>query len=783
MKAPFLTALLLFPLPLIAQTTARGVVTEQNSGNKPIPGVQIKALGSAPEASDNAGQFQLQFASKKPGERIVVSEVVKKGYEIVNKDVINNWLIPADRQARTKIVMCPEGALARNTMKYYDISLAGLTKGYNDRIRLLQEQRDKALIDAKAFGEQAKAVSEQYENAQKQLEELAERFARENFDDCSSIHRQAFEAFSQGNIEEAIRILESVNSEGEIAKAKQQKEKSDRLESEVHAMRAQSDSVIRQNIEKLIFQADLYVASNRFDDADKTFETAALADTTYLQSVGSYARFLRKQKHYDKALRWGKTALAAARSDFERAIAITELAMVQNDLYNYTQAERGYMEALAIIGNLAEADPRTYLPELAIILTTLAGLQNEQREWEKASANADEALAIRRKLMKKDPDKYGGDVASTLITRAGIQSEMRLFAEAEDNLNEALALLRTSPDSAAPHNKLALATALNNISLQQLGRRAYSLAEENLTESLAISRELAATNPDAYSEGYAGKLNNLAQVQTAMKHNDSAEANQVKAIAIYEKLAKKNPQRFNNMLVTALSNLGLYYDEWRQYEKAERMCAASAAIYRELAASNPESFTHYLAMNLYVYGSVYYHDNKRDSADALFVECLEISRNLSASDSALFQLLLANHLMNIAWDIYPAQLSRAIGYSSEAIGIFQQLQSKQQDVAPRLSLCCGRMARFMLLTKQFAEAEKYARMSVAHGNNDRLYLKNLAHSLLYQGKYDDAKKLYTEFVDGRNSFMGMLLNDFDEFEAAGVTHSDVAKIRELLKTK
>ena len=137
-KKLILSLLLLSDL-LYAQTTVKGIVTEQNSDNKPISGVQIKSLGTAPELSDNSGFFQLNFPSKKPGDRIIVTEIYKKGFEIVNKDVINNWLISNNTNEKTKLVMCPEGMIAKNTLKYYDISLAGLTKGYNDRNKLLKE--------------------------------------------------------------------------------------------------------------------------------------------------------------------------------------------------------------------------------------------------------------------------------------------------------------------------------------------------------------------------------------------------------------------------------------------------------------------------------------------------------------------------------------------------------------------------------------------------------------------------------------------------------------------
>jgi tetratricopeptide (TPR) repeat protein len=792
MNALYFLLLLLVPLHALAQSTVRGLVTEQNSGNKPIAGVQIKALGSAPEVSDNEGLFRLSFASKKIGDRIFVSEISKKGYEIVNKDVVNNWVIPGDVNAKTKIVMCPEGTLARNTLKYYDISLAGLTKGYNERILQLQEQRDKALIDAKAFGEQAKVVGEQFANAQKQLEELADRFARENFDDCSEVQRQAFEAFQAGDIEKAIGILEAVNSEAEIAKAKLQKAKGARMESESREMQAQSDSIIRQNIVKLMFQADLYVSSNRYEDAEKTLETAAVADTTYFKSVSAYAKYCIKQQHYDKALRWGNAALSAARTDIQKATALEELAGVWLDLYKYPQAERALEEALAIIRDLAKADHQAYLPALANVLNNLAAMQTAARNFEKAEAYADEALAIQKELMERNPDEYGNDMARVLTNLGIIHNDLQQYAQAEENYSEALKLHRAFRESGASYSKTELAAALNNIALVQYNRKEYSLAKGNYSENLAITRELAATNPDAYRERYATGLNNMALLSSSMKQYDTSEAIEMEAIAVYEELAKKNPQRYNYFVASSMSNLATYYNESRQYEKAERICAASVTIFRELAASHPQTFPKYLIpgflpLSLYQLGSIYCHDNEHDSAAALFAEALESTRSMPASDSVEQQSFLAYLLMEMAWDLYPAQLSRAVTYTSEAIDIYQRLWSEQQYVMPRLALCCGRMARYMLLSKRFVEAEKYARMDIAYSDNALRAQKNLAHSLLYQGRYDDARKLYEELKDetwyGQRTFKDVFLEDFDEFERDGITHPDVAKIRELLKAK
>jgi tetratricopeptide (TPR) repeat protein len=77
---------------------------------------------------------------------------------------------------------------------------------------------------------------------------------------------------------------------------------------------------------------------------------------------------------------------------------------------------------------------------------------------------------------------------------------------------------------------------------------------------------------------------------------------------------------------------------------------------------------------------------------------------------------------------------------------------------------------FLLFKKQYATAEKAARKSLEF-NSSYLFAKgNLAPSLLFQGKVEEAKKIYMDNMnstlsDGR-SFAKVALQDLDELEKA-----------------
>ncbi len=63
---------------------------------------------------------------------------------------------------------------------------------------------------------------------------------------------------------------------------------------------------------------------------------------------------------------------------------------------------------------------------------------------------------------------------------------------------------------------------------------------------------------------------------------------------------------------------------------------------------------------------------------------------------------------------------------------------------------------------------------------------NLAHALLFQGKFEEAKAIYQQYKnqpypqEPGKTFGELFLKDLDELEKAGITHPDVAKIRKVL---
>ena len=876
MKWKLLVGLLLLPVLLEAQATVKGLVTEQNSGNKPIAGVQIKALGSAPEQTGNDGLFQLMFSGKKPGDRIIVSEISKRGYEIVNKDIVNNWLIPNNPSHMTKIVMCPEGMIAENTMRYYDISIANLTKSYTDQNKILQEKLNKSQIDNKTYGEQARILAEQFDQQQKKLEELSEKFARENFDDCSVIHKQAFEAFKLGDINGAIRILEAVNSRDEIAKAKKQKMKGKRVEEEGKEMQWSSDSIINQNIKKLIFQAELYVTEMRFEDAMKTYEIAIDADSTNYDVISKYATFLKNQNQYDLSVKWYKSAIAHAPTKYNMSEALIDLAIIQTDLelsnyaeenyiralnirhelvlknnkeYNHALAEGFYQyayyfqimnkydkmdsllkKALAIeeYENKLNSDSEKYLMSLiygsyAKMYTTvgnhskavqycnesikilkeifeknleyksdyantvyeLGWNQSYLKSKNEAEANLLEGLKISRDLVKINPIKFQRELYNSLNGIFNYYFQNNRYIEAKPYIEESVNILKELNKKYPVIYKYDMTVMLNQRAILEYKLDQYDNAESDYNESLEIMRELEEINPDKIKPFHALLLNNIAFLYRDMNNFEKAEMNFSESINLFKELAKDNPQVFNLNLARIYFQTGQkFYGRIGKFDKEKEYLLESLKIYREIAKTNPEEYDFQVANILTNLSGICKSLEQIEESVLYGEEAVKIFRKLVEASPQNYTKSLAEALITLTYSQYMIDLPGALKNGMEALTIFKQFEDSSANSKKPLAQCYSWLSRYLIMSERFKEAEEYARTGLKY--EDRVDIKNnLAHSLLFQGEYEEAKKIYLEIkdipADPPEKWSDIIIINFDYFEKKGITHPDMAKIRELLK--
>jgi tetratricopeptide (TPR) repeat protein len=133
----------------------------------------------------------------------------------------------------------------------------------------------------------------------------------------------------------------------------------------------------------------------------------------------------------------------------------------------------------------------------------------------------------------------------------------------------------------------------------------------------------------------------------------------------------------------------------------------------------------------------------------------------------------------------------------ESVELLREVAVYESDDLSRYRLvsALGGLAFHLVLDKQFAkaqrqceEAEKWAQeISGGLKKTDRddliLIQKNLAHALLFQGHYDEALVIYRQYWDkplNGKTFSEVTMEDFGEFDKAGLNHPDLSRMKQAL---
>ena len=97
MKQSFLALIFILTTALtaLAQATQPCVVKQYNQKQQktPLAGVQVEVRDAGSAASGSDGRLTLSFHTLKPGDRVPFRAATKAGYELMNKDAVEQWNI------------------------------------------------------------------------------------------------------------------------------------------------------------------------------------------------------------------------------------------------------------------------------------------------------------------------------------------------------------------------------------------------------------------------------------------------------------------------------------------------------------------------------------------------------------------------------------------------------------------------------------------------------------------------------------------------------------------
>lgn len=207
---------------LPAQVTQRGRVVEQNSGGVPLSGVTVLIRGTVPVSSDGAGRFELYVPGGQDGDRVVVYDIGKTGYELVNEVDIMQWNLSSIEEF--VIVMCERGKLDEARRRYYDIGRDLYYERYHQAADSLGRALEASAISAQEYEVRIAEAEQALSIAMDRLSVFSDRFARVNRDNLNDLDRRAFERLDAGDIDGAIAVYDEADLLGRFRQRRLQRD-------------------------------------------------------------------------------------------------------------------------------------------------------------------------------------------------------------------------------------------------------------------------------------------------------------------------------------------------------------------------------------------------------------------------------------------------------------------------------------------------------------------------------------------------------------------------------
>ena len=440
-------------------------------------------------------------------------------------------------------------------------------------------------------------------NEEKLVSDMAERYAKMDFDRMSDFDRE-FAYFirsgqllradsllcTQGDVfamEDTLRMIREENAAGrKIIADKEASLTRDK------AMQTQNEEYEKQLLEKIAdnFYKRYEIFSQQFqhDSAAFYLERRALLDTTRVEWQNEVGRYLDDNlADYGKALSYYQRCLHNAKKQYGEqsewiATSLNNIGSVYNSQGAYSQALSHYEQALKIWRAVFGENH----PDVATSLNNIGLVYHSQGAYSQALCHYEEALKILRAVFGENHP----NVASCLNNIGSVYNSQGAYSQALCHYEQALKIRRAVFGENHPN----VASCLNNIGLVYKSQGAYSQALCHYEQALKIRRAVFGEN----HPNVASCLNNIGLVYKSQGAYSQALCHYEEALKILRAVFGENHPK----VATSLNNIGLVYKSQGAYSQALCHYEQALKIWRAVFGENHP----YVATCLNNIGLVYY---------------------------------------------------------------------------------------------------------------------------------------------------------------------------------
>lgn len=530
MKQIFTLLTIFLAFSLTAQTTQKGVVKEYNekAQKTPLTGVELNVRAANSTVSDKEGNFILQFLSLKPGEKVNVRRIEKLGYEVFNKEAIEQWNL--NPNTPFVIVMCKSDRFKKIRDNYEKVSSESYARQLKKEEAALLKLKEQGKLKEAEYQKQLFELRENYENQLDNLENYVDRFSRIDLSELSAVEQEIIALVQEGRIEEAIAKYEDQNYIDkyikEVGEIKEISSAIDQL-SEVKQSKIESRDSLLAAVQRQIETLKLAGGKENFDKIIDIYDKVISSGDHDNVIVLSYLDLLNQMGMYDKCIDLYNTYVPNLElSLFQKEKILNLVGNSYNQLQKLDEAIEFYKEAISVIDQFDSAD-------------------KHYATYRRNAVMGNMGLAYSRKSDFRNALYCYNNVYPQLDDYEGISTEVK-------RLNN-LALLYSNIDNCQ------VADSIFNLGIDICKSACVydNKQKEDLNYNLAIL--------------YQGKGNELCQVEDF----DSAQNSYEAGLKILKDLFEYNPKKYISPLAS------LYYNYGRLYRLQESKIQYSIPYYQE----------------------------------------------------------------------------------------------------------------------------------------------------------------------------------------------------------
>ena len=737
----------IMPATSFGQSVQPGYVKEYNERmhKTPLSDVEIVISNASSTASGVRGDFMLQFRTLKPGDKVNVRRIEKLGYEIFNKEALEQWFISRDKHPFT-IVMCKSEKFKRIRDSYSRVSSESYEKQLKKEESRLAAERRSGKLKEEEYAQALKKLNDDYDRQLDNLDNYVDRFARIDLSELSDTEAEIIECVQRGEIDKAIQLYEKQNLEDkykqQVAVGQKVTKAIDTLKIIKYQASVSRDSIfasIKRKNETLRLAGGI----ENFKKIEVSLKDVALSDTTNMEAVWEYAQFSYQQANFYNAIDFFSIYIRNCQDEWRKALAYVQIGDAQRRLKRYDNCAISLEYAYNLVIGLVNSNPDAFQDQLAQVLTSKSLMLYETNQLVEAEKVMNEVCDIYSKLSSDSIEGIIYKLSKAQNNLGNIYRKTRQFEKAEQYMT--LSLQNTERLYALNPRKYLfdLASTRSNLGLIYKTIHKNDQAESCYKQAIDEMSQLMNYNPDAYREEYLKYLSNMGVLLKTMKQYEEAEAYYVKTLQQADTLYSLNPEAYAMYWGNSLLNIGNLYIKMNRFDDAKNNLLRSLPIIKDLYEKSPNAFrVSYFSVNTSL-GNVCVYKKQYEESEPYMLESLGLGEQLYKINPKAFASEYYMVLKNLGiLYMYLDNTGNAEHFNVKALEIAEFLYKEQPDVYEG-----------ELISAKYALGDFYK----ANGNNEkaRRYLTEaLAVSQLHeeqnQQRIEKINKALTEIDNAKS---------------------------------